>query len=850
MKKAVLIFAVMPFILALACVSCSNGADGGGSNPAATTPSSGGTGGTNEGAQTGGTENPSSGTETPNPTNPTTPTTPTDPSSGENQGGNEQTDTTPPACVQNVTANIGNSTILLSWTNPNDSDFAKTKITFLPTADSVTQPIDVAGQPGQSSSADIAGLLNGTEYTFYLTAMDANGNCSTIVEIKATPQMPADTTPPAEATSLAFSAKHKRIELTWLNPTDTDFYATAITFTPEATGVSQPIVVQGTAGATCNKTIENLENGIEYTFTLKSIDSSNNKSSGKTISASPVESVLRLTTVLPNDSGNIIFTKDSAPIRVTVASSNTITKAVWKKGQQNILPTATGLLNDASATSFVINSMQTVNFDVTENGVYDFAVQNDEGICDIKQVEVKTIDNTPPAEVIGLSVDFDGTKINLNWTNPVVQSVYDSPLSKVKVTYIYNDDSADASNGSIEYTSTKTSCSINLPNGKGENDFARIKIQTIDALGNTSSGTQKKQWCCYCIIYPSDYGKIKSLTKNARVIFTRFGDYEISIFNDECTNLRKNSLGKSRRIDIDLSNIENLINIPESAFSSNLSLRSVSLPETVENIYDKAFSYCTNLTSIKFSETVKTIGNDAFSNCTNLTTIKLPESVTTIGSRAFSYCKNLISINIPVAVNKIGDSAFRACEKIETIDIPGEIYEMRGSEFHDCINLKTVNINRVNSPNGLWAYTFSGCKNLTSVTLGYVLYIGNFAFKDCESLKNIVLPDSCRRIEQESFLRCTNLEKVTFGNSIDSICRLAFNNCSNLTSVVFKNTTKKWFQTSNAINEYTKASELKGTSIGYKFSIDAQQNAKYLTDDYIEKFLYTDDFKPLVTTRY
>lgn len=42
MKKAVLIFAVMSFILALACVSCSNGADGGGSNPAATTPSSGG----------------------------------------------------------------------------------------------------------------------------------------------------------------------------------------------------------------------------------------------------------------------------------------------------------------------------------------------------------------------------------------------------------------------------------------------------------------------------------------------------------------------------------------------------------------------------------------------------------------------------------------------------------------------------------------------------------------------------------------------------------------------------------------------------------------------------------------
>lgn len=54
MKKVVLFFATMSFVLTFACVSCSNPAGGDGSNPVATAPGSGGTGGTTGGGQTGG----------------------------------------------------------------------------------------------------------------------------------------------------------------------------------------------------------------------------------------------------------------------------------------------------------------------------------------------------------------------------------------------------------------------------------------------------------------------------------------------------------------------------------------------------------------------------------------------------------------------------------------------------------------------------------------------------------------------------------------------------------------------------------------------------------------------------
>lgn len=71
---------------------------------------------------------------------------------------------------------------------------------------------------------------------------------------------------------------------------------------------------------------------------------------------------------------------------------------------------------------------------------------------------------------------------------------------------------------------------------------------------------------------------------------------------------------------------------------------------------------------------------------------------------------------------------------------------------------------------------FSGCRNLTSVTIpGTVTSIGNKAFYFCTMLDTINIPNSVVQIGDDAFLGCTPLKKVDFG-SIESICSIKFSN--------------------------------------------------------------------------
>ncbi|GHV88103.1 hypothetical protein AGMMS50267_04630 [Spirochaetia bacterium] len=211
------------------------------------------------------------------------------------------TDTTAPAEVRGLTATAGNGYVVLAWTNPADGDFAGVEIIFRPTADGVTQPVPVLAG---TATATISGLSNGTTYAFLLKTKDTTGNSSTGTTVAATPALDgSDTTAPAEVSGLIATAGNGYVVLTWIDPTDGDFAGVEITFYPTAGGVTQPIPV--TPG-TQTRTISGLSNDTLHTFTVKTKDTTGNKSAGTIKTVTPA-AVAATYSISLNQTGPHIF---------------------------------------------------------------------------------------------------------------------------------------------------------------------------------------------------------------------------------------------------------------------------------------------------------------------------------------------------------------------------------------------------------------------------------------------------------------------------------------------------------------------------------------------------------------
>ena len=152
----------------------------------------------------------------------------------------------PPSPPNPFTALSGDERIYLSWTNPPESYFTGTMIR-VSTSDypsSITAGelvTDEAGLPGSTESYVHYGLTNGVKYYYSAFAHNNVPNYSARATAWATPEI--DATPPASVSWFYSLSPASEVVLTWINPTDLDFYSTLVirkkgaypTYTP-ATG--------------------------------------------------------------------------------------------------------------------------------------------------------------------------------------------------------------------------------------------------------------------------------------------------------------------------------------------------------------------------------------------------------------------------------------------------------------------------------------------------------------------------------------------------------------------------------------------------------------------------------------
>lgn len=612
-----------------------------------------------------------------------------------------------------------------------------------------------------------------------------------------------DTTPPSEVRNVTVEIGNQYVLLSWVNPDDADFHSTKIIFTPVEEEVNQPIIVEGNKSEISNKVITGLKNGIKYTFSLIALDETGNQSKSVSIQAVP-ETKLIASVYLPNDNENtLLLTNDEAPVNISFTKVEEIQKAVLKKGQYNIKPDINTLLDDSFTNNFTINNGVGTCI-VAENGIYDIVVKNSNNDVDWTQIEIKTIDKTPISEVDNLNTSSDGEYVYITWKDPLPENKYDSPLKKLKISYIYNDDNYDIDNGEVIVNAGIESAAIKISEHNKGSGFMRITMKTIDELENLSNGKIITEYCYrYLTATAIDIEELlEGMTKSGVVVVT--GELPK---NKELLAIRNGLLylieNKSEiQVDLDLSRTTGLSYIGssmEKGFNGCSNLTSIILPDSLTRIQDNGFKNCTSLKSITIPATVTEIG-DGLDSLANLNSVYFNGTIEQwcsiyIANEIFAnkadlyigYKKIAGNLEISDGITKIGDYSFCGCSSITNVEMPKSVTVIGEQAFSNCTNLETVILS--DGVTDIQLGAFMGCSKLNSISLSNKLeIIGNCAFYGCEQLAEIIIPTSVKTIEGSAFSGCSNLTNILIDNSVTSIGDSAFAYCSKITSVKIPNT--------------------------------------------------------------
>ena len=109
--------------------------------------------------------------------------------------------------------------------------------------------------------------------------------------------------------------------------------------------------------------------------------------------------------------------------------------------------------------------------------------------------------------------------------------------------------------------------------------------------------------------------------------------------------------------------------------------------------------------------------------------------------------------------------------------------------FKNCNSLKKIILPK--SITSLYHKAFYGCKNLEDVVLQEGLTsIGSYTFEDCSKLESINIPASVTNIEGCAFENCSSLKIISIPASVTSIGEAIFRSCTSLTSVTFEEGSK------------------------------------------------------------
>ena len=346
-------------------------------------------------------------------------------------------------------------------------------------------------------------------------------------------------------------------------------------------------------------------------------------------------------------------------------------------------------------------------------------------------------------------------------------------------------------------------------------------------------------------------GSVKSIGNYA---FDGCKELREVVISDSVTEIGYGAFSNCEKLEkVTLS--KNLTAINSGLFGNCYSLGNVVIPVGVTVIGGGAFANCTSLESVNIPESVKKIDDAAFIDCVSLKSVELPSGLVSLGrwalsgtalynnktnwqdgvlyvgsalieadclasnaytvktgtrliaDYAFSECGALKSVVLPEGLRSIGREAFDSCTKLASINIPDSVISVGGDAFYNtqiwnsfkwrnnALYIDNALIRAAGNLSGSYtvkpgttiigAGAFRDADTLTEVVIpDSVKFIGHSAFIDCDKLVKVTLPKGLERIEEYTFAWCWSLKNVNIPESVNYIGDLAFLNCTSLENIV------------------------------------------------------------------
>lgn len=256
----------------------------------------------------------------------------------------------------------------------------------------------------------------------------------------------------------------------------------------------------------------------------------------------------------------------------------------------------------------------------------------------------------------------------------------------------------------------------------------------------------------------------KACMRNSLTYLKCDSDYVLTL-PEACVNLEDYCLHVSSGV-YEINLPENLTAIPYSMMNASRNLHELYIPAGVKSIGFNAFGSATHLKTLEFAanSVLETIGSYAFQKSISLKQVSIPDTVKTIEAGAFSG-SGIINVDVPDSVTSLGSSVFNGCTALETASIGNGVATYPQNLFKGCTSLTSCTISDSVTIIGQWAFQNTG---LTSIVIpASVTTLGDRAFLGNSKLKTVYFDtgSQLRHSGNPAFYDCPALSLVVFRNA-------------------------------------------------------------------------------------